>query len=129
TVPLPVAEVLFSIFLDSHSYCVLCFFCGTATIYLYTLSLHDALPIYIFICKNSFYLLVCLNFTEIVCGFFKLNYREFTRVSISRSEEHTSEVQSRENLVCRLLLEKKKKAATTIYRYGRMRALTLRTTE
>src|SRR5690606_39545076 len=30
-----------------------------------------------------------------------------------RSEEHTSELQSRENLVCRLLLEKKKKSATT----------------
>src|SRR5690606_41784378 len=29
-------------------------------------------------------------------------------VAISRSEEHTSELQSRENLVCRLLLEKKK---------------------
>ena len=29
--------------------------------------------------------------------------------TISRSEEHTSELQSRENLVCRLLLEKKKK--------------------
>src|SRR5207302_5512809 len=31
----------------------------------------------------------------------------------SRSEEHTSELQSRENLVCRLLLEKKKKKKTT----------------
>src|SRR5690606_40962141 len=31
----------------------------------------------------------------------------------SRSEEHTSELQSRENLVCRLLLEKKKKNTTT----------------
>src|SRR5690606_40152873 len=31
----------------------------------------------------------------------------FTRMKISRSEEHTSELQSRENLVCRLLLEKK----------------------
>src|SRR5690606_40039394 len=30
------------------------------------------------------------------------------RVTVSRSEEHTSELQSRENLVCRLLLEKKK---------------------
>src|SRR5690606_40857819 len=30
-------------------------------------------------------------------------------ISVSRSEEHTSELQSRENLVCRLLLEKKKK--------------------
>src|SRR5690606_42051687 len=32
---------------------------------------------------------------------------------VSRSEEHTSELQSRENLVCRLLLEKKKKTHTT----------------
>src|SRR5690606_42079586 len=31
------------------------------------------------------------------------------RLSVGRSEEHTSELQSRENLVCRLLLEKKKK--------------------
>src|SRR5690606_41886167 len=31
------------------------------------------------------------------------------RVAVVRSEEHTSELQSRENLVCRLLLEKKKK--------------------
>src|SRR5690606_40119999 len=33
------------------------------------------------------------------------------RVTVSRSEEHTSELQSRENLVCRLLLEKKNKKA------------------
>src|SRR5690606_41056483 len=33
----------------------------------------------------------------------------------NRSEEHTSELQSRENLVCRLLLEKKKKQTTTTY--------------
>src|SRR3712207_8441599 len=33
----------------------------------------------------------------------------------ARSEEHTSELQSRQYLVCRLLLEKKKKTATTIY--------------
>src|SRR5436309_9497840 len=32
-----------------------------------------------------------------------------TRAAETRSEEHTSELQSRENLVCRLLLEKKKK--------------------
>src|SRR5690606_42087958 len=32
---------------------------------------------------------------------------------VTRSEEHTSELQSRENLVCRLLLEKKKKTNTT----------------
>src|SRR5207302_3830240 len=34
------------------------------------------------------------------------------RLARDRSEEHTSELQSRENLVCRLLLEKKKKAIT-----------------
>src|SRR5436309_6102769 len=34
---------------------------------------------------------------------------EGSRAMASRSEEHTSELQSRENLVCRLLLEKKKK--------------------
>src|SRR5690606_39428225 len=33
----------------------------------------------------------------------------YTKYQYSRSEEHTSELQSRENLVCRLLLEKKKK--------------------
>src|SRR5215475_14607256 len=38
-------------------------------------------------------------------------------VHVGRSEEHTSELQSRENLVCRLLLEKKKKKQTkTIYK-------------
>src|SRR5690606_41564206 len=35
--------------------------------------------------------------------------REMIEAALSRSEEHTSELQSRENLVCRLLLEKKKK--------------------
>src|SRR5690606_39288807 len=34
--------------------------------------------------------------------------RNAQRISLNRSEEHTSELQSRENLVCRLLLEKKK---------------------
>src|SRR5690606_41655236 len=35
-------------------------------------------------------------------------------IDLTRSEEHTSELQSRENLVCRLLLEKKKKKKTKI---------------
>src|SRR2546430_3165833 len=37
----------------------------------------------------------------------------FRQISDSRSEEHTSELQSQSNLVCRLLLEKKKKTRTT----------------
>src|SRR5436309_4376663 len=40
----------------------------------------------------------------------------------NRSEEHTSELQSRENLVCRLLLEKKKKTPTERHRCLRLRA-------
>src|SRR5690606_34574955 len=40
------------------------------------------------------------------------------KVEIVRSEEHTSELQSRENLVCRLLLEKKKNPTSRGYRIG-----------
>src|SRR5690606_40044383 len=38
----------------------------------------------------------------------KRGYVSLTELHLQRSEEHTSELQSRENLVCRLLLEKKK---------------------
>src|SRR2546427_6660279 len=41
-----------------------------------------------------------------------ITYREVRQLSMSRSEEHTSELQSQSNLVCRLLLEKKKKKPT-----------------
>src|SRR5690606_18543708 len=46
------------------------------------------------------------NSVQLMLGFFREYIREFTEHI--RSEEHTSELQSRENLVCRLLLEKKK---------------------
>src|SRR5690606_40429747 len=46
------------------------------------------------------------------CALIK-NNSEFKSTPVIRSEEHTSELQSRENLVCRLLLEKKKKKNTT----------------
>src|SRR5437870_12995018 len=78
------------------------FFTDTATPEIYTLSLHDALPIY--------------------CGSSRISnasrrpgtYRDAPAGGICgrasrRSEEHTSELQSRGHLVCRLLLEKKKK--------------------
>src|SRR6266511_6052247 len=67
------------------------FFNDTATTEIYTLSLHDALPI-------------STGQPETPIGPFTGPYR-----FLSRSEEHTSELQSRENIVCRLLLEKKKK--------------------
>src|SRR3989339_325285 len=69
------------------------FFNDTATTEIYTLSLHDALPISestVYIGDHAF-----------------LPYGGKTRRRIQRSEEHTSELQSLTNLVCRLLLEKK----------------------
>src|ERR1019366_3769787 len=70
---------------------VVFFFNDTATTEIYTLSLHDALPILLCVCCVCVWC-VCMYVCVYVC----------------RSEEHTSELQSLTNLVCRLLLEKKK---------------------
>src|SRR5260370_10571624 len=70
------------------------FFNDTATTEIYTLSLHDALPI----CQRPYARPVGLAWPQ--------GHRGQTP---ARSEEHTSELQSHLNLVCRLLLEKKKK--------------------
>src|SRR3712207_7340837 len=80
------------------------FFNDTATTEIYTLSLHDALPI-------SFYIFPpCYRKSPAHCG--RLGIRSsFLFHQSLRSEEHTSELQSRQYLVCRLLLEKK----TTLY--------------
>src|SRR5574341_2547952 len=72
------------------------FFNDTATTEIYTLSLHDALPI--------------------SCGL-QWNYSTYhthDRLHHLGSEEHTSELQSPTNLVCRLLLEKKKQKDRTV---------------
>src|SRR3989304_10507702 len=69
---------------------VLFFFNDTATTEIYTLSLHDALPIFPW--NHLGYAIADWPFL----------------VQGARSEEHTSELQSRLHLVCRLLLEKKK---------------------
>src|SRR5260370_15247264 len=75
------------------------FFNDTATTEIYTLSLHDALPILAA-------LLRCLKERRI----HTVVYTGYTLEVLARrrSEEHTSELQSHLNLVCRLLLEKKK---------------------
>src|SRR3989442_9761949 len=76
------------------------FFNDTATTEIYTLSLHDALPIF-----PSY-----MAFEEKLAGFdikFVAPKNAFVTPR-TRSEEHTSELQSRPHLVCRLLLEKKK---------------------
>src|SRR2546427_7998150 len=76
------------------------FFNDTATTEIYTLSLHDALPISS-ACRRR-----ATSSPRRVCCTPTACYR--TPASPSRSEEHTSELQSQSNLVCRLLLAKKK---------------------
>src|SRR5215469_2209206 len=74
------------------------FFNDTATTEIYTLSLHDALPI----CRAVDERRACVP---------SRHRPDASRgkTCAGRSEEHTSELQSRRELVCRLLLEKKKK--------------------
>src|SRR5476651_2881890 len=77
-------------------YLIVFFFNDTATTEIYTLSLHDALPI-----SRT--------------GEIDMTHRSVRDQGRDdrRSEEHTSELQSRQYLVCRLLLEKKKHNTTT----------------
>src|SRR5260370_12878987 len=72
------------------------FFNDTATTEIYTLSLHDALPIF----SSS-------SPPTMPCWCAARGSRRMSK-KLWRSEEHTSELQSHLNLVCRLLLEKKK---------------------
>src|SRR6266581_9604190 len=85
----PVLKILFSSSLFF-------FFNDTATTEIYTLSLHDALPI--------------SNYGAHAMGTCRMGRDSRD----SRSEEHTSELQSPVHLVCRLLLEKKKDIHTTV---------------
>src|SRR3712207_9062301 len=96
------------------------FFNDTATTEIYTLSLHDALPILAMrlqsrSCWASRAFSSAMAFSSTlpcvpgvvpgsICG-----AAPSSLTSSGRSEEHTSELQSRQYLVCRLLLEKKKK--------------------
>src|SRR5256885_12523340 len=75
------------------------FFNDTATTEIYTLSLHDALPISVSARWGAPLL------AHVRC---ERPFRQPTTRCKRRSEEHTSELQSPCNLVCRLLLEKKK---------------------
>src|SRR5690606_42101245 len=100
-------------------------FARAAPTVLYTLSLHDALPIY----REHPLLVLTLEGDDLVVdrvcllGLVEVEHvvQQAVLVHVAdrlapgdgggrsvRSEEHTSELQSRENLVCRLLLEKKK---------------------
>src|SRR5258707_7742269 len=89
------------------------FFNDTATTEIYTLSLHDALPIYHFTVRSFITNLQDSAKAKAerqidLKGIAFDGGKGIKEVAISRSEEHTSELQSRQYLVCRLLLEKKK---------------------
>src|SRR5438105_13708763 len=91
------------------------FFNDTATTETYTLSLHDALPISL---VRSGFRMILENRSDIeVVGEAQNGVEAIDlareRTPDVRSEEHTSELQSRVDLVCRLLLEKKKKNKQT----------------
>src|SRR6266404_9595898 len=91
---------LFFLFLLFLFFFCFFFFNDTSTTEIYTLSLHDALPF----CRLS---------TQ-ASGLHRRNTRPvLVVVDQTRSEEHTSELQSLAYLVCRLLLEKKKRLLET----------------
>src|SRR2546430_9013837 len=95
------------------------FFNDTATTEIYTLSLHDALPI--------------SKFSACTTGRRVSNYAGRSLPTglgaapglMFRSEEHTSELQSQSNLVCRLLLEKKKNTRDNHFAMSRTHRLSL----
>src|SRR2546430_10803241 len=81
------------------------FFNDTATTEIYTLSLHDALPI----CVRALESRIMSARRSVSTATVILPPVPVCPRDEYRSEEHTSELQSQSNLVCRLLLEKKKK--------------------
>src|SRR5688572_31776585 len=88
----------------SRSFC----YNAAAATELYTLSLHDALPIYLQ--REEFREAIpILQQLVTVAPEKKTYWMQLSSVygQMERSEEHTSELQSQSNLVCRLLLEKK----------------------
>src|SRR5690606_41884329 len=106
---------------------VSCVVSARATPALYTLALHDALPI--FACRGRAALVGLSKPRDKTFRGLPLDRRladagEEPRCGLRvidlesgrRSEEHTSELQSRENLVCRLLLEKKNQSTHQSYR-------------
>src|SRR5258708_28223662 len=91
------------------SYCLFFFFNDTATTEIYTLSLHDALPIYTLPAETVAFAIQEISIREMSIGMIlEWKFPGWRK----RSEEHTSELQSPDHLVCRLLLEKKKKHIT-----------------
>src|SRR2546421_3301367 len=97
------------------------FFNDTATTEIYTLSLHDALPISnrsaampaqsptLSPTLSAIVAALRGSSSGMPCSTLPTRSAPTSAALVKRSEEHTSELQSRSDLVCRLLLEKKKK--------------------
>src|SRR5690606_41474176 len=108
-----------------HTSLLSLFFTAPATTAIYTLSLHDALPICLHAGRPDRHAgdgqalrvglfgeqALHVHRRHVALDEIALHLRGVAGALAGRSEEHTSELQSRENLVCRLLLEKKKKNA------------------
>src|SRR5947209_11167231 len=102
--------------MDKRSACSVCyfFFSASATTEVYPLSLHDALPIWSTAaatppsagCRAATSCSTCAGWRPTRCR--PVRSSSTGASGGTRSEEHTSELQSRQYLVCRLLLEKKK---------------------
>src|SRR5690606_39972610 len=85
------------------------FFSDRARMEIYTLSLHDALPISCdTLARGRRLSMIAMSVSSISLAVARARTTPPMSGETTRSEEHTSELQSRENLVCRLLLEKKK---------------------
>src|SRR5258708_14125791 len=100
--------------------CTFFFFNDTATTEIYTLSLHDALPIS-FVERGE----TVAQAAEKL-GYPRTSVQSWYRtdenarpIPRARSEEHTSELQSPDHLVCRLLLEKKKTTTTNVTSFNK----------
>src|SRR5699024_12534517 len=104
------------------------FFPPTPTPDIYTLSLHDALPISLNAGSSTPAIVITSSFTCIFSArlsststpksIIAVLNASYSSIRASRSEEHTSELQSRFDLVCRLLLEKKKTNHTSSLQYN-----------
>src|SRR3712207_8984601 len=100
---------------SAYSNCIFFFFNDTATTEIYTLSLHDALPIWLAHVQDPLPARSADQERGEGVADAPLSEEEQQRrrraiAELMRSEEHTSELQSRQYLVCRLLLEKKQKS-------------------
>src|SRR3712207_7073941 len=95
------------------------FFNDTATTEIYTLSLHDALPIWLHVYVRLQPRWDAYAVRSAAVAVARELERRRPDVLTARSEEHTSELQSRQYLVCRLLLEKKQSTTAPARRSSR----------